>query len=963
MSPFRSRKGFSVGTSAMLGFLLAAICAAQAVQTGTLTGNVRLADGTAIPGVSVTASSPSLQGTRTQASGANGDFIFKFLPPGEYVVRFELAGMQTVTKTASVELGGTTRVDAGLEVAAAAEAVTVTGDALELEKTAVHQSNYGAEMVQQLPVGRRLDQIAVLAPGVTANTPNVGQVQISGGFAYDNLILLNGVDVIDNQFGDATTGVVIEEAIAETQVMSSGISAEFGRFSGGVVNAITKSGGNELSGSFRADFTNTDWADENPFEVENDVVHEDDLFTTYSATLGGSLIHDRLWFFLAGRYYDESPQEVVPITGQSYNSDDTEYRIEGKLTFNVASGHSVTAAYTDSNREVLRTSFGFTADLADLWVEKDPTDLFVASYNGVLTSNLFATVQYSQKQFGFRADAGSTRIEDSPFLTFNQANAHYNGRYFDYGTDPEDRDNRQISASLSHFLSTASAGTHDIKGGAELYQSIAKGGNSQSATDVVFFADYAVDADENPILDADGNLIPSFVPFNVLWVNWRPDRGAESTIDTWSFYVNDIWRIGKFTANVGLRYEQVKGEAEGGITIADESAFVPRLGLSYDVQGDGRYVLSGTYGQYSGRYSDGVFNRISNVGNPDLVYYVYLGPEGQGTNFAPGFDLSNYALVYGQFPEQTVFFQDGLSSPITSEWTLSAGSRLLPNLYGAVTYVNRKTEDFVESFIAFENGRTLVDFEGDLLLFDNVVYENTSDRFREYEAINFQGGWDITPRFRTQLAYTYTLKYEGNYEGEGPNQPGLPSNFGDYPEFTDPDRTEPSGRMAGYQKHKLRLMAGYDLPTPIGRFGFGAIWRYDSGTPYSLTTTLGGGLTPEQAALDPGYATPPATQPIYFGERGSGLFEDITRLDLALEWALPVGPVEPWVKVSVVNVFNEDSLVSHNTTVFANNGPNDPKDALGLPTTFRRSVNFGRANSVASYQLARTFSFAAGLRF
>jgi hypothetical protein len=65
----------------------------------------------------------------------------------------------------------------------------------------------------------------------------------------------------------------------------------------------------------------------------------------------------------------------------------------------------------------------------------------------------------------------------------------------------------------------------------------------------------------------------------------------------------------------------------------------------------------------------------------------------------------------------------------------------------------------------------------------------------------------------------------------------------------------------------------------------------------------------------------------------------------------------------VLNVFNEDALIAYNNTVFANNGPNDPKDALGLPTTFRRSVNFGRANSPTSYQLSRTFQVAAGVRF
>ena len=109
-----------------------------------------------------------------------------------------------------------------------------------------------------LPINRTPAAIAALAPGLTTNTPNGGQVTISGGFAYDNVFLIDGVDANDNLFGTSNP-VFIEDAIADTQVLTSGISAEYGRFSGGVVNVITKSGGNEFSGSVRVNYTNDDW--------------------------------------------------------------------------------------------------------------------------------------------------------------------------------------------------------------------------------------------------------------------------------------------------------------------------------------------------------------------------------------------------------------------------------------------------------------------------------------------------------------------------------------------------------------------------------------------------------------------------------------------------------------------------------------------------------------------------------
>jgi outer membrane receptor for ferrienterochelin and colicin len=109
--------------------------------------------------------------------------------------------------------------------------------------------------------------MAELAPGLTNNTPNAGQVTISGAFAWDNVFFIDGVDVNDNLFGDAEN-VFIEDAVEETQVLTSGISAEYGRFSGGVINIVTKRGGNDFSGTFRMNFTNPAWVEETPFANE-----------------------------------------------------------------------------------------------------------------------------------------------------------------------------------------------------------------------------------------------------------------------------------------------------------------------------------------------------------------------------------------------------------------------------------------------------------------------------------------------------------------------------------------------------------------------------------------------------------------------------------------------------------------------------------------------------------------------
>ena len=287
-------------------FVVLAVSAyAQGVQTGTITGTVQSADGLSLPGVTVTASSPALQGLRAAVTDVNGVYILRGLPAGTYSVSFDLASFKSVNKQ-SIELpvGGTVEASVTMPLAGVSETVNVTAETptpAPLAKPTLSQV-YGKGDVDALPVGRVPSQIAELAPGLTANSPNAGQVNIAGATAYDNLFMMNGVDINDNLFGTANN-LFIEDAIQETNILTGGISAEFGRFSGGVINMITKSGGNTFSGSFRENVFNPNkWLVETPRQVTAGQTNPDVWSKNSEGTFGGPIKKDAIWFFSSGRY-------------------------------------------------------------------------------------------------------------------------------------------------------------------------------------------------------------------------------------------------------------------------------------------------------------------------------------------------------------------------------------------------------------------------------------------------------------------------------------------------------------------------------------------------------------------------------------------------------------------------------------------------------------------------------------
>ena len=945
----------------------------QGQQSGVLGGRVSSADRLPLPGATVTVSSPSLQGVRTTVTDVNGVYSLQGLPPGTYAVTIEMDGMSRVVRQATVPLGAAVVMDQQLTIAPISERVEVRGQMPAPVTSPAGAVNFRSEAINRLPIGRTPFLVAELAPGLTDNAPSAGQVTVAGGFGYDNVFLMNGVDVNDNVLGQANN-LFIEEAIEEVQVLTSGISAEYGRFGGGVINMITKSGGNRYSGGFRVNLTNPSWSSETPFEQSRDTTRASKLSPTYELTTGGPVVRDRLWFFGGARIERTTTQSSFAQTGIPYTSANNNTRYEAKLTGTIAPGHTLQGSYIDNQTDLEQPALlSASIDPATFTTPSTPNNLFAATWRGSLGSRTFATAQYSQKNWKLENAGGtSTAIVDSPFLTRGVAvpgGLQYNAPYWD-STDPEERNNQQLTGSVTHMLGSRGLGTHELKGGFEYFVSTRVGGNSQTGTGYVFTTDYKLNG-TTPAMGADGRLIPRFVPGTSRMATWSPVRGAKIDVTTFSAFVTDRWTMGsRLTLDLGARYEQASSDATGDIEGASGSTIVPRLAAAYSLTADGRTVLQGTYGHYAGKYNDVQFSRNSNVGNADRITGTYIGPAGEGRDFAPGFDPANYQTFTGTFPTANVFFADDLSSPMTREFTVALAREIGDSGWARASYVNRHATNFVEDFITMDGGTTLINRNGaNLGVFDNTVYRNSDAPKRDYQALVFQSAYNVGSALHLNGDWSVQLQNDGTFEGESSSGPALPSIIGDYPEIYVPARSFPNGRLDDFQRHKVRVWASWALDLDrFGRLDVAPLYRFNSGRTYSLVAA-GVPLSAIQLARNPGYARLPTSQSVFFGERGSESFGSIHLVDLAVTYGVPVWhSVRPWVKFEALNLLDNDTLIAWNTTITADMA--GPKDADGLPLNYIKNANFGKESGTTSYPRprpgmdgGRTFIMSAGIRF
>ena len=368
--------------------LALAIAGTVSAQTGSIQGRVVFED-QPMPGVTVSVTSPALQGQMSTVTNVQGDYKIPFLPAGDYNVRFDLAEFSTLEYNVRISTNQPRTLDAIMYPEAMQEEILVTGQFENVSTGAQGSQTIEQSTLEKLPVPRTMLQAVGLAAGTSASGPR-DAVSISGAQSYENLYTMNGVVMNENLRGQPFD-MFIEDAILETTTMTSNMSAEYGRFSGGVVNMVTKSGGNQFSGSFRANFDKESWNGETPLTTSQ----SDTLNTIYEATFGGYVLRDKLWFFLAGRSKDESATDQIvtvgnPEAGIPFETTNPEDRYEGKLTWGITPSHRVMGSYMSIDEVQTNYSFAIPGDWLHIVPSRSlPLEAFSFNYTGVLSDNFF----------------------------------------------------------------------------------------------------------------------------------------------------------------------------------------------------------------------------------------------------------------------------------------------------------------------------------------------------------------------------------------------------------------------------------------------------------------------------------------------------------------------------------------------------------------------------------------------
>ncbi len=303
--------------AAIVGVVLAIALPASGqtqITTGVIQGTVTDQSGALVPGANVEVKNVDTNSSRAQPTGVDGRFVFVQLRPGRYTLTVTLQGFAThVQKDVDLTVGQAVTLNPVLKVSGAAETVTVTGSPL-IDVTRTEVSNTLNETtISTTPIlGRKFEDLLTLTPGVSiVQGPDGDEITFSGQRGMYNNISLDGGDYNNGFFGEQLGGQraaidITLEAVKEFQVVANGANAEFGRTASGVVNVITKSGKNEVSGSLfhfqRLEGLTADASDGTP---PTDFHREQ-----FGGTVGGPIKRDKMFYFFALEHINENLQRA-----------------------------------------------------------------------------------------------------------------------------------------------------------------------------------------------------------------------------------------------------------------------------------------------------------------------------------------------------------------------------------------------------------------------------------------------------------------------------------------------------------------------------------------------------------------------------------------------------------------------------------------------------------------------------
>lgn len=952
----------------------------QGNATTTVSGRVLDPQQLALPGVTVTARSPQMQGERTVITSTGGDYILALLPAGNYELTFELSSFAPLVERIYLGPGESKTLNVALSVSTVSEVLTVTAARTNVSETAAATTNVTGALLETLPTNRTILDAVSFSPGAHNTGPD-GATSFSGAYSYQNLFLIDGVIAQDNLRSNLYN-LYIEEAVQDTAILTGAVSAEFGRFGGGVVNTITKSGGDRFSGSVRTTLTNDKWTALTPFPNDS---RNDSVVPTVEATVGGPLQRGRTWFFVAARHTDpQVTRRTASFTNIPYTERRLERRLQGKLTYSLTANHTFRGDYMRIQREEEGNAFPnpqTVLDLASLVNRQLPQDMVSIHYAGIITPKFFVEGQYSQRHFSFQnSGARSLDLVDGALL-IDQArgNLRYHAPTFCGVCGDEKRDNSNVLLKATYFMD-AGPGSHSIVTGFDSFDDRRFANNHQSGSDYRIFGLTSVirGTDIYPVLSGGDETT---------FIVWNPilQETQGTSFRTHSAFVNDLWRpTQRLQINLGLRFDKNDGQDSLGRAVIRDSALSPRLSATWDPTGRGQWSAFAGYGRYVTAIANSIADSQSPGGQPATFVWEYRGPSINVDENAATLVSQRDALrtMFDWFfanggtnrppddppsvPGLTGIIASRLASPSGREITVGVSRALGQRGSIRVEGMFRNYQDFYANRTDTTTGKVTDPFNR---TFDRAIIQNTENVRSAYRALNVSGQVMLWRRLTTGSNYTFSRAF-GNFDGETSASGPVTATVDSYPEYKEPRWNSPDGHLAIDQRHRGRVWLVYDVPLPgsVGALDVGFLQIGTSGTPYGAAGSIStGAFVPSH-----GYSNIPAQVTYYFTPRDEFRTASAWQSDLSINYRRRVTRAELFARMTLINLLNAHAIDNINAvnTATLTRATRPTLQAFNPFTTqpvqgvhWDYGPQFGRPTTRFAYQTPRTFNVSVGVRF
>ncbi|MEP0773223.1 MAG: TonB-dependent receptor [Acidobacteriota bacterium] len=874
---------------------LVAMPAMAQVQYGSVSGTVVDNQGQPLPGVVVTLSGPTMQGSRTAVTDTAGKFRFMPVPPGsDYSLKLELAGFNTVEKTGiTVNLGRDTAILGEMTLSEFAETVTVTADRVVVDTTkSTVDTTVDWEFMDNLPVNRNFQTIMQLAPSVRpGNNPFV-----AGGSNSSNVYMIDGVDTGDPR--TQTWGTALNfDAIAEIQLQTAAFQAEYGRATGGILNLVTKSGGNNFSFTGRYVKQDADYSAKRGIDKETGRPKTGGGATDEArpiATLGGPILKDALWFYTTYEERDNSRGYSRYMTLQDridgkLTQGRTSYKghyISGKLTWQVNPSHSVIAHYNEDPIELRPLRGGWYgagyAPSAEQYQFQGGNNSSL-QWTGVLSPSFFMEAKYQLHKQELNVAPDTEFWNQIPYRTNTTYGYNFGGPYSHYQSK-RDRDGLLLTGN---YYLDAGASSHQFKAGIEYLGLKPKTGtvyNSQG-----YYRERVVSGVITP-LD---------------YFTWTNQSGAtKKPQDYYALYIQDQWRMGKLTLNLGIRAEQhevFNNRNKSILKFSFGDTVAPRLGFAYDLNGD---VIRGSVGRFYEMPSNYISDYFTETPGQN-VYSRYLW---NGSCAVDGrnpweYPASCWRLGYSYELGSSAELDPKLDPAYMDEFTLGFEKRL-SNLYAAgINFVFRKQDDIIDWYDPEASGYYYI---------TNPVRQARADgydipnKYMEYQAMTLELRKRFGPDgFQFLANFTYAFKddtWSASWRSVGPWV------------FTIPEAMDKNWYGRTNSKKLFKVAGSYTFPWKMV-VGINGYW--DEGNLYTATTPGVYGSIPLE-------------------KRGSSKVGSNWESDFYLEQPFKVGPVTLAGYFNVFNMFNNQQVTGRGSN-------SATPSTFRLPTAWQspRSVQWG----------------------